>query len=52
MIKHRFTECDGEMFGYHRLTTPEAKRGFWLLLIATLSVGMAMAIQQNIVTVM
>ena len=38
------------MFGYHRLTTPEAKRGFWLLMIATLSVGMAMAIQQNIVT--
>lgn len=38
------------MFGFRNLTTTEARRGFWLLMIATLSVGMAMAIQQNIVT--
>lgn|SRR5690606_33139611 len=38
------------MFGYRELATAEARRGFWMLLIATLSVGMAMAIQQNIVT--
>ncbi|MEZ4524075.1 MAG: MFS transporter [Thermomicrobiales bacterium] len=38
------------MFGFRNLTTVEARRGFWMLLIATLSVGMAMAIQQNIVT--
>jgi MFS family permease len=38
------------MFGLRSLETPEARRGFWLLTIATLSIGMAMAIQQNIVT--
>ena len=38
------------MFGYRSLTTVEARRGFWLLTIATLSVGMAMAIQQSLVT--
>jgi predicted MFS family arabinose efflux permease len=38
------------MFGYRNLDTAEARRGFWLLMIATLSIGMAMAIQQNIVT--
>ncbi len=38
------------MFGYRDLTTVEARRGFIMLLVATLAVGMAMAIQQNIVT--
>jgi MFS family permease len=38
------------MLGYRDLASAEARRGFWMLTIATLAVGMAMAIQQNIVT--
>ena len=38
------------MFGYRNLATPEARRGFWMLTIATLAIGMAMAMQMSIVT--
>ena len=38
------------MFGYRSLATPEARRGFWMLTIATLAIGMAMAMQMSIVT--
>lgn len=38
------------MFGYRNLESDAARRGFILLAIATLSVGMAMGIQQSLVT--
>lgn len=38
------------MFGFRDLTSADARRGFWMLTAATLAIGMAMAVQQNIVT--